>query len=66
MTSREYKSVIACLDEALNVPSTSLNRVGDVSFRADLVRTRAKAAQEMVKAGAREHTAALVLQSGPA
>ena len=54
MTSREYGNIIALLDEALRVPSTSPDRVGDVSFHADLARTRGKAVQEMAKASLRE------------
>ncbi len=55
MTSREYQRIIDLLDEALKVPSTSTDRVGDISFRADLGRTRSKAVQEKLKAAIREH-----------
>jgi|GEM_PF-4886472 len=54
MTSREYQHVIALIDEALQVQSTSKDRVGDISFRADLGRNRGKAAREMQKASLRE------------
>jgi hypothetical protein len=58
MTSNEYQAVIVCLDDAIKVQSTSPDRVGDVSFHADLIRTRSKAVQEMLKARAREQAGA--------
>jgi hypothetical protein len=54
MTAAEYKQVIVHLDQGLSVVSTSPDRVGDMSFRADLARVREKAVQEMNKARARE------------
>lgn len=57
MTSTEYHNIIVFIDKALGVSSTSADRVGDLSFRADLMRVRGKAEQEMTKAAGREQAA---------